>query len=208
MAVEMWSENATPLHGEKGELVCRLPFPSMPLQFWNDPDGERYRNAYFSHFPGFWRHGDFATLTEHDGVIIFGRSDALLNIGGIRVGTSELYAVVERFGAIAESVAIAQEWQGDARIILFVRMAEGARLDEQLQHDIRAAVAKQLNPRFVPEVIVPVKDIPRTKSGKITELAVRDIVHGREVKNRNALDNPAALDCFRNLPQLAQNTES
>ena len=206
MAVEMWDENGKPLQQEKGELVCRLPFPTMPLQFWNDADGSRYRSAYFEHFPGFWRHGDFAAFTEHGGVIIFGRSDALLNIGGIRVGTSEVYGVVERFGEVVESVAIAQEWQGDARIVLFVRLQDGLALDADLQQRMRAAVAKELNPRFVPAVIVAVDDIPRTKSGKITELAVRDMVHGREIKNRTALANPEALELFRDLPQLAPDT--
>lgn len=204
MAVEMWDEQGRPLEHEKGELVCRLPFPSMPIRFWNDPDGSRYRAAYFDHFPGIWRHGDFAACTEHGGVVIFGRSDALLNIGGIRVGTAELYSCVERFREIQESVAIAQEWQDDARIVLFVRLLAGAVLDADLEQRIRDAVARNLNPRFVPAVIASVDDIPRTKSGKVTELAVRNIVHGREVHNRAALANPEALDLFADIPALRQ----
>ena len=226
MGVEIWNDKGEPLPpGEKGELVCTRPFPTMPLRFWNDPNGERYHQAYFSHFPGIWRHGDFAAVTEHNGVIIFGRSDALLNIGGIRVGTAELYAVVERFAEIAAAVAIAQEWppsaspqgsgaskmrrgvdndiQLDTRIILFTQMREGERLDDTLAQRLRSAVAQRLNPRFVPAVILPVADIPRTKSGKISEMAVREAVHGREVKNRAALENPESLDLFRDLPELA-----
>ena len=226
MGVEIWNEKGEPLPpGEKGELVCTRPFPTMPLHFWNDPDGERYHQAYFAHYPGVWRHGDFAAITEHNGVIIFGRSDALLNIGGIRVGTAELYAVVERFAEIAASVAIAQEWppsaspqgsgaskmrrgvdngiQLDTRIILFVQMREGETLDDTLAQRLRSAVAQRLNPRFVPAVILPVADIPRTKSGKISEMAAREAVHGREVKNRAALENPESLDLFRNRPELA-----
>ena len=204
MAVEMWSPEGKPLEREKGELVCVRPFPTMPVGFWNDPGDSRYRAAYFDHFPGIWRHGDFAAFTERDGIVIFGRSDALLNIAGIRVGTAELYAVVERIDAITEAVAVAQEWKGDARIILFVRMAEGKTLDDALRQRIRKTVAQELNPRFAPAIVIQVNDIPRTKSGKITELAVRDIIHNREVKNRGALANPEALDAFANLPQLSQ----
>ena len=204
MAVEIRSPEGNPLEREKGELVCVRPFPTMPIGFWNDPGNSRYRAAYFDHFPGIWRHGDFAAFTERNGIVIFGRSDALLNIAGIRVGTAELYAVVERMDAVAEAIAVAQEWKGDARIILFVRMAEGETLDDALQQRIRKAVAQELNPRFAPALVIQVNDIPRTKSGKITELAVRDIIHNREVKNRNALANPEALDAFANLPQLSQ----
>lgn len=202
MAVEMWSPEGEPLEREKGELVCVRPFPTMPIGFWNDPDGDRYRAAYFEHFPGIWRHGDFAAFTENDGVVIFGRSDALLNIGGVRVGTAELYAIVERMDDIAEAIAVAQEWKGDARIVLFVRMKGNAVLDNALRERIRKAVARDLNPRFAPAIIIQVDDIPRTKSGKITELAVRDVIHNRQVKNRSALANPEALEAFASLKQL------
>jgi acetoacetyl-CoA synthetase len=204
MAVEIWDDEGRPLRGGKGELVCTRPFPSMPVGFWNDPAGERYRNAYFERFPGVWCHGDFAALTEHDGIIIVGRSDALLNPGGVRIGTAEIYRQVERLAAIEESIAVGQEWDGDVRIVLFVRMRAGASLDEALRQQIRSVIRENTTPRHVPAKIIAVPDIPRTISGKITELAVRDVIHGRPVKNTDALANPAALDHFRDLPELLE----
>ena len=202
MDVEVWDENGAPLASGKGELVCIKPFPSMPIMFWNDPEGSKYRAAYFERFAGVWCHGDFAEWTAHGGMIIHGRSDATLNPGGVRIGTAEIYAQVEQIPQILEAIAIGQDWDNDVRVVLFVRLADGAVLDEALEKEIRARIRTGASPRHVPAKIVAVADIPRTKSGKITELAVRDMVHGREVKNREALANPEALDLYRDLPQL------
>jgi acetoacetyl-CoA synthetase len=187
----------------KGELVCTRSFPSMPTGFWNDPDGARYRAAYFERFPGVWHHGDFGEFTPRGGVIIHGRSDAVLNRGGVRIGTAEIYRQVETVAEVLESIAIAQQWQDDVRIVLFVRLREDASLDEELRQRIRTAVRAGASPRHVPDVIIEVADIPRTRSGKLVELAVRDVVHGRKVKNQGALANPEALGLFRDLPELA-----
>ena len=206
MAVDVFDENGRPVRGEPGELVCTKPFPSMPVAFWNDPDGTKYRAAYFDYFPGVWRHGDWAELTEHDGMIITGRSDATLNPGGVRIGTAEIYRQVEQLPEIVESLVIGQdigdERDRDVRIVLFVRLREGLTLDDALRDRIRRLVRENASPHHVPKVIVQVTDIPRTISGKITEMAVRDVVHGRPVKNTDALANPQALDLFRNLPEL------
>jgi acetoacetyl-CoA synthetase len=202
MAVAVWDESGTPVRGEPGELVCTRPFPSMPVAFWNDPDGAKYRAAYFEFFPGVWRHGDWVELTEHDGLVIYGRSDATLNPGGVRIGTAEIYRPVEQLDEVVESLAIAQYWEGDERVVLFVRLRDGLALDDALRARIRERVRSGASPRHVPARIVQVPDIPRTISGKITELAVRDVIHGRAVKNVDALANPAALDLFRDLPEL------
>jgi acetoacetyl-CoA synthetase len=202
MAVDVWDEAGRPVRGEKGELVCTVPFPCMPVTFWNDPGGAKYRAAYFERFPGVWAHGDFAEWTEHGGIVIHGRSDATLNPGGVRIGTAEIYAQVEGMPEVAEALAIGQDWDNDVRIVLFVRLANGASLTDELQTAIRAKIRAGASPRHVPAKIVAVADIPRTKSGKITELAVRDVVHGRAVKNREALANPEALDLYRDLAQL------
>ena len=206
MAVDVYDERGRPVRGEPGELVCTRPFPSMPVSFWNDPDGAKYRAAYFDYFPGVWRHGDWAELTEHDGMIITGRSDATLNPGGVRIGTAEIYRQVEQLPEIVESLVIGQEIVGanerDVRIVLFVRLREGLTLDDQLRDRIRRQVRENASPHHVPKVIVQVTDIPRTISGKITEMAVRDVVHGRPVKNTDALANPQALELFRDLPEL------
>ncbi|HCX68512.1 MAG TPA: acetoacetate--CoA ligase, partial [Rhodobiaceae bacterium] len=178
MAVEVWDENGTSVTGEKGELVCTRPFPSMPVGFWNDEDGAKYRSAYFERFPGVWCHGDYAEITAHGGIVIHGRSDATLNPGGVRIGTAEIYAQVEQLPEVQEALAIGQDWQGDVRVVLFVVMSEGAVLDEAMEKRIRDRIRSGASPRHVPAKIVAVADIPRTKSGKITELAVRDIVHG------------------------------
>jgi acetoacetyl-CoA synthetase len=202
MAVDVYDEGGRPVRGEKGELVCTVPFPSMPVMFWNDPDGAKYSAAYFERFPGIWAHGDFAEWTAHRGMIIHGRSDATLNPGGVRIGTAEIYAQVEAMPEILEALAIGQDFQGDVRIVLFVRLADGVSLGDDLVASIKARIRSGASPRHVPAKIVAVADIPRTKSGKITELAVRDIVHGREVKNKEALANPEALALYRNLKEL------
>jgi acetoacetyl-CoA synthetase len=204
MATDVWDDAGRPVRREKGELVCTRPFPSMPIMFWNDPDGEKYRAAYFERFPGIWCHGDFAEWTEHGGMIIYGRSDATLNPGGVRIGTAEIYNQVEQMPEILEAICIGQDWDNDTRVVLFVRLAEGVTLDADLEKRIRTKIRTGASPRHVPARIVPVADIPRTKSGKITELAVRDVVHGRAVKNKEALANPEALDLFRDMPQLQE----
>jgi acetoacetyl-CoA synthetase len=203
MNVQIFDEQGRAVRGRKGELVCTMPFPSMPVGFWNDPEGRKYHAAYFERFPGVWMHGDYAELTEHDGVIIYGRSDAVLNPGGVRIGTAEIYRQVEQLPEVLESIVIGQQWDGDERIVLFVRLREGVSLDNALIDRIRRQIRDSTSPRHVPARIVQVTEIPRTKSGKIVELAVRDVVHGREVKNREALANPEALEQFRNRPELA-----
>jgi acetoacetyl-CoA synthetase len=206
MAVDVFDENGHSVIGEPGELVCTKPFPSMPVSFWNDPDGAKYRAAYFDYFPGVWRHGDWAEITEHDGVIIYGRSDATLNPAGVRIGTAEIYRQVETLPEVLESVAIGQEIGdadiGDVRIVLFVRLSEGEKLDPSLEERIRARIRDNTSPLHVPKKIVQVSDIPRTVSGKISEIAVRDVVHGRRVNNSDALANPEALELFANLDEL------
>jgi acetoacetyl-CoA synthetase len=187
---------------EAGELCCTRPFPSMPVRFWNDPDGARYHDAYFAMFENVWRHGDWAALTEHDGLIIYGRSDATLNPGGVRIGTAEIYRQVEQLPDVVESLVVAQEWEDDTRIVLFVRLREGATLDDALREEIRRRIRAATSPHHVPRRIVQVADIPRTISGKITELAVRNVIHGRPVANTDALANPGALDLFRDLEEL------
>ena len=203
MRVEVFDEGGRPLPaGHKGELVCTMPFPSMPVGFWNDPDGRKYRAAYFDTYPNVWRHGDYVELTEHGGVIIYGRSDAVLNPGGVRIGTAEIYRQVEQLDEVVESLVIGQQWDGDERIVLFVRLRDGVELTDAAQDRIRQHIRAATSPRHVPARILAVPEIPRTKSGKIVELAVRDVVHGREVKNREALANPEALEHFRNRPEL------
>lgn len=204
MAVEIWNEDGKPMRGHPGELVCVKPFPSMPVYFWNDADGEKYHNAYFGYFPGVWRHGDWAELTGHDGLIIYGRSDATLNPGGVRIGTAEIYRQVEKLPEIVESLAVGQDWKGDVRVILFVRLREDISLDEALIMRIKNTIRDNTSPRHVPAKIIAVPDIPRTISGKITELAVRNVILGRPVRNTDALANPQALEHFRNLPELQQ----
>jgi acetoacetyl-CoA synthetase len=203
MKVEVFDEVGHSLGpGEKGELVCTKPFPSMPLGFWNDPDGRKYHAAYFDKYPGVWRHGDYVALTEHGGVIIYGRSDAVLNPGGVRIGTGEIYRQVEQIDFVVESLVIGQQWDGDERIVLFVRLREGLRLTPEIEDRIRRRIRENTTPRHVPARIVQVTEIPRTKSGKIVELAVRNVVHGRDIENREALANPDALDQFRNRVEL------
>ncbi|MGD9583029.1 MAG: acetoacetate--CoA ligase [Lysobacterales bacterium] len=203
MKVEILDEDAKPVRGRPGELACTAPFPCMPVGFWNDPDQSKYHAAYFEHFPNVWCHGDFATLTEHDGIIIHGRSDATLNPGGVRIGTAEIYRQVERVPEVLESLAIGQDFEQDLRVVLFVRLRDGLHLDDALRDRIRRAIREHTTPRHVPAKILQVADIPRTRSGKIVELAVRNVVHGRPVQNSEALANPEALELFRDLPELA-----
>ncbi len=202
MAVDVFDEHGRSLQREPGELVCTKPFPSMPLGFWNDPEGTRYRAAYFDRFPGVWHHGDWMRATEHGGYVIYGRSDATLNPGGVRIGTAEIYRQVEALPEIVESLAVGQRWEDDERIVLFVRLGPGITLDADLKRRIADRLKTGASPRHVPARIVAVADIPRTKSGKIVELAVREVIHGRPVKNREALANPEALDLYRDLEEL------
>jgi acetoacetyl-CoA synthetase len=206
MAVHVFNENGEPVVGEPGELVCTRPFVSMPVAFWDDPESAKYRAAYFERYPNVWRHGDWCELTEHDGMIIYGRSDATLNPGGVRIGTAEIYRQVEQLPEIVESVAIGQEIAGDAtgdvRIVLFVRLKDGVVLDDDLRDRIRHQIRSNTSPLHVPKKIIQVSDIPRTVSGKISELAVRDMVHGRSVKNTEALANPDSLRLYEGLEEL------
>ena len=203
MAVDVFDEAGAPIREAPGELVCTRAFPSLPIGFWGDADGSRYRAAYFERFPDVWCHGDFALFTEHGGVVILGRSDATLNPGGVRIGTAEIYRQVERLDEVVEALVIGQQWEGDVRVVLFVVLRAGVTLDEKLRDRIRREIRSGASPRHVPAVIVSVADIPRTRSGKIVELAVRDIVHGRPVRNREALANPEALDLYRDLAELS-----
>ncbi|HMV40381.1 MAG TPA: acetoacetate--CoA ligase [Plasticicumulans sp.] len=204
LKVEVWNDDGQPVRGEKGELVCTAPFPCMPIGFWNDPEGVKYRAAYFERFPGIWCHGDYVELTAHDGLIIYGRSDAVLNPGGVRIGTAEIYRQVEQLDEVVESLVIGQDWHGDVRVVLFVHLRPGVALDDALQKKIRDHIRARTTPRHVPAKIVQVEDIPRTKSGKIVELAVRDIVHGRPVRNQEALANPGVLAQYAGIETLAR----
>ena len=202
MRVEVFNAEGKPVVGEPGELVCTAPFPSMPLCFWNDPDVSLYRKAYFERFPGVWAHGDFAELTETGGMVIYGRSDATLNPGGVRIGTAELYRLVETMPEIADSLAVGQRREGDERVILFVRLATGVELDEELRERIRRVIREKVSPRHVPARIIQIADIPYTINMKKVELAVRQVIHGEPVKNRDSIANPEALELYRDLPEL------
>ena len=202
LRVEILDDAGKPLRGEKGELACTAPFPCMPVGFWADADGSKYKNAYFSKVENVWCHGDHALLTEHDGIVIYGRSDAVLNPGGVRIGTAEIYRQVEQLPEVLESIAVGQEWDNDVRVILFVRLREGHALDDALCARIKQQIRANTTPRHVPAKILQVADIPRTISGKITEIAVRETIHGRPVKNTDALANPQALNNFRDLTEL------
>ena len=203
MAVEIYSPAGQPVTSGKGELVCTRAFPSMPVGFWNDPDNAKYHAAYFERFPGVWAHGDYAEITKHGGLIVYGRSDAVLNPGGVRIGTAEIYRQVEKLDEVLESIAIGQEWKDDVRVVLFVVLRNGITLDEDLQSRIRKVIRENTTPRHVPAKIVAVPEIPRTISGKLVELAVRSTVHGEPVLNTDALANPDSLRHFRGLPELA-----
>jgi acetoacetyl-CoA synthetase len=207
MAVDVFDESGNPVEGEKGELVCTHSFPSMPVGFWNDPGDAKYRAAYFERYPNVWRHGDWCEVTAHGGMIIYGRSDAVLNPGGVRIGTAEIYRQVEQLDEVVESLVVGQDWppghSGDVRVVLFVRLREGLKLDDALIARIKQRIRDNTTPRHVPAKVLQVTDIPRTKSGKIVELAVRELVHGRPVKNVEALANPEALEQFRGRVELS-----
>ncbi len=202
LKVEVYDDDGRSLIGEKGELVCTQPFPSMPIGFWDDPDGARYHDAYFAKYDNVWAHGDYAEITERGSVVIYGRSDAVLNPGGVRIGTAEIYRQVEKLEPILESIAVGQEWDNDVRIVLFVRLRDGMALDDALIKDIKRVIREGASPRHVPAKVIRVADIPRTLSGKIVELAVRNVIHGRPVKNTDALANPEALELYRDLEEL------
>jgi acetoacetyl-CoA synthetase len=203
MAVEVWDDGGRPVVGTPGELVCTRPFPSMPTGFWNDDDGTRYRAAYFTRFPGVWHHGDYAELRPEGGLVILGRSDTVLNPGGVRIGTAEITRVVEQCAEVVECLVVGQEWRGDVRVVLFVRLRDGLTLDDALRDRIKRRIRAEETPRHVPAKILQVPDLPRTISGKLTELAVRKVIHGQTVDNREALANPQALAFFADLPDLA-----
>lgn len=205
MAVNVFDEAGESVSQRKGELVCTKPFPCMPIGFWNDPEGKRYHKAYFERFPRIWHHGDFVELTDKGGMIIYGRSDAVLNPGGVRIGTAEIYRQVDPLKEIQSSLVIGQQWRDDVRIVLFVKLTPGYSLDEALKTQIRQTIQKKTTPRHVPSKIIAVDDIPRTISGKIVELAVSDVVHGRSVQNKEALANPEALDLYKDIPALREN---
>lgn len=202
MKVEVFDENGNSIKQQKGELVCTAPFPSMPIYFWNDSNNEKYFNAYFKKFPNVWCHGDYAEITEHEGIIIYGRSDAILNPGGIRIGTAEIYRQVEQIEEIKESIVIGQEWQNDIRIILFVVLQNSFELSDELKNKIKKLIRENASPHHVPEKIIQVPDIPRTLSGKIVELAIRDIIHAKPIENIHSLANPEALKYFENIEEL------
>ncbi len=202
MKTEVFDDAGQPLQGEQGELVCSAPFPSVPIGFWGDTAGTRFHGTYFARYPNVWWHGDLATITPRGGLVVHGRSDTVLNPGGVRIGTAEIYRQVEKIEEVAESIAIAQQWQGDVRIVLFVRLREGLTLDDKLRDKIRTTIRGNTTPRHVPARIVQAPDLPRTINGKLVELAVREVVHGRAVKNLDALANPQALDYFKDLPEL------
>jgi len=202
LQVDVYDDDGKPLRNQKGELVCLAPFPSMPVGFWNDPAGKRYKAAYFERFEGVWCHGDYVALTQSDGLIIYGRSDAVLNPGGVRIGTAEIYRQVEQFDEVIESLVVGQRHDGDIRVVLFVRLRDGVALTDELSTQIKNHLRENATPRHVPAVIVAIADIPRTKSGKIVELAIQKVIHGEVVANRDALANPEALDLYQNLPQL------
>ena len=204
MAVEVYDESGNPVRNEKGELVCTQTFPSQPAFFWGDESGDKYHSAYFSRFPNVWHHGDYVMLTDRGGIVIYGRSDATLNPGGVRIGTAEIYRHVEQLDEVVESIVIGQDWDSDVRVVLFVVLQPDLTLDDDLVNRIRQTVRKKCTPRHMPAKVIQVSEIPRTKSGKIVELAVREVVHNRPVKNIHSLANPEALELYRDLAQLQQ----
>ncbi|WP_261840781.1 acetoacetate--CoA ligase [Aliamphritea ceti] len=204
LAIEVFDDDGQPVRGDRGEMVCTKPFPNMPVGFWGDDSGEKYQSAYFDKYANIWTHGDFIAITEHNGVVVYGRSDATLNPGGVRIGTAEIYRQVELFDEVQEAIVIGQEWDADTRVVLFVRLTQGVSLTDDLVITMKKRIRSECTPRHVPAKIIAVTDIPRTRSGKITELAVRDVVHGRPVKNKEALANPEALELFANIAELQQ----
>jgi len=204
MKVEAFDENGKPVINRQGELVCTAPFPSMPIYFWNDPENEKYHAAYFDVYPNVWRHGDFIEINEHGGVVIYGRSDATLNPGGVRIGTAEIYRQVEQLEEIEDSLVVGQNWKNDVRVILFVKMAEGHELTDEIKAIIRRTIRSNASPRHVPSKILPVPDIPYTLNMKKVELAVKKVIHGQPVLNKDALRNPEVLDFFLDLKELQE----
>jgi len=202
MDVQVWGDSSQVPINVKGELVCVNPFPSMPLSFWNDPDNKKYHEAYFSKFENIWCHGDYVLETDNGGLVFYGRSDTVLNPGGVRIGTAEIYRQVEKLKEVQESIVIGQAWQGDVRVVLFVKLVDNLQLDQALTDKIRLQIRKNTTPRHVPEKVLQVADIPRTKSGKIVELAVKNVVEGEKVKNSESLANPEALEFYRNRESL------
>jgi acetoacetyl-CoA synthetase len=202
MKVFAYDEDGEPVVGKQGELVCTAPFPSMPIHFWDDPDGAKYHAAYFDRYPGVWTHGDYIEVTERGGLVMYGRSDATLNPGGVRIGTSEIYRIIEQIADVDDSVVVGQQWQNDTRVILFVKLNSGYKLTEKLRDHIKQEIRHNASPRHVPAKIIEVPDIPYTLNMKKVELAVQKMIHGREVKNRDALKNPEALDYFVAIEEL------
>ena len=202
MAVEFWNQRNEPVTDATGELVCTRPFPSTPVGFWQDAGDERFLKAYFAQHSGVWTHGDYGELTESGGIVIQGRSDAVLNPAGVRIGTAEIYRQVETITEVVDSIAVGQDWQGDERVVLFVVLKAGIKLNAPLIETIKRTIWQNTTPRHVPAKIIQVADIPRTISGKIVELAVRKVIHNKPVENTDALANPATLDLFKNLPEL------
>ncbi|MFW5901990.1 MAG: acetoacetate--CoA ligase, partial [Thermodesulfobacteriota bacterium] len=202
MKVEAFNDRGEPVYNQQGELVCTAPFPSMPIYFWNDPDGRKYHNAYFDVYPGVWRHGDYIEINEHGGVKIYGRSDATLNPGGVRIGTAEIYRQVDLLDEIADSIVVGQSWKNDVRVVLFVKMAEGCQLTDELKQKIRKHIRSEATPRHVPAKIIEVPDIPYTLNMKKVELAVKNMIEGRSVKNRDALQNPEVLEYYSDIKEL------
>ncbi|MBD3179685.1 MAG: acetoacetate--CoA ligase [Candidatus Latescibacteria bacterium] len=202
MNVRAFDREGNSVENQQGELVCTSPFPSMPVYFWNDPEGKKYNSAYFDVYPGVWRHGDFIEITENNGVIFYGRSDATLNPSGVRIGTAEIYRQMDRVEGVEDSLVIGQQWKGDERVILFVKLAEGLRLDDRLKKKIREVIRENTSPRHIPRKIIQVEDIPYTINMKKVEIAVKNIVHGKEVRNQDALRNPESLDLYREIPEL------
>jgi acetoacetyl-CoA synthetase len=202
MAVEFWNQSNEPVTGATGELVCTKPFPSTPIGFWQDSKNERFIKAYFAEHPGVWTHGDYGELTKRGGIVIQGRSDAVLNPAGVRIGTAEIYRQVETIPEVVDSIAVGQDWQGDERVVLFVVLKAGIKLNDRLIETVKFTIRENTTPRHVPAKIIQVKDIPRTISGKIVELAVRKVIHNKPVENTDALVNPETLDLFKDLPEL------
>ncbi len=202
MKVDAYDAEGTSVRNEKGELVCSVAFPSMPVYFWNDEDGSKYHNAYFNRYPNIWHHGDYIEINDHGGVKIFGRSDATLNPGGVRIGTAEIYRVVENLPEIADSLVVGQDWEDDERVILFVKLNDNSDLTEDLRKSIKSSIRTNCSPRHVPSKILPIADIPYTINLKKVEIAVRKMIHGEEVKNKDALANPDSLDLFKGIKEL------
>jgi acetoacetyl-CoA synthetase len=202
MSVEVFDEQGKSVKNQRGELVCTKPFPSMPLGFWGDENRQKYKQAYFERFAGVWAQGDYAEITSNNGLIIYGRSDAVLNPGGVRIGTAEIYRQVEKIPQVIDSVVIGQDWQDDVRVILFVKLQQDLILNDELEKSIRTTIRSNASPRHVPAKIIQVADIPRTINNKIVELAVRQIIHGQKINNTQSLANPEAIEYFKNLPEL------